>query len=73
MWASKKENEMTDAEKLAVKALAHYIVDQALPAVIDAEAAKLPEAYAPLVKAILKEVEPALIAKVDAYIDAKLV
>jgi hypothetical protein len=63
---------MTDAEKTAVKALAHYIVDHALPAIIDAEASKLPEAYAPLVKAILKEIEPALLAKVDAYIDEKL-
>lgn len=63
---------MTDLEKQSVKALAHYVVDTALPAVIDAEASRLPEAYAPLVKAILKEIEPALISKIDAYIDEKL-
>jgi hypothetical protein len=63
---------MTDAEKQLIKDLAHYMVDVALPKIIDAEVGKLPEAYGPMVQVILKALEPELVKALDKYVDEKL-
>lgn len=64
---------MSEAEKAALKAIAHYLIDQAEPAIIDAEVAKIKN---PAVLAVVKQLEsailPVLIKKEDDAVDAKL-
>ena len=61
---------MTAAEVAIVKALLHEVVDQELPALVQAEEAKLPAAYVPIVQAVSTALMPALVALIDAKIDA---
>lgn len=61
---------MNDAEKAIGKKLLHMLADDAMPALLDAEVSKLPEPYMSVVKLILADLEPKLLAALDAKIDA---
>lgn len=60
---------MSDAEKQALKALAHYLIDQAEPAIIDAELAKISN---PQILAVAKILEASLLPLAIKAQDAKV-
>ena len=61
---------MSDAEKKAIKDLAHDLVDKHLPALIEAELAKLSPAYVAAASLIEGALKPVIISWLDAKIDA---
>lgn len=67
-----KESQMSPAEKALLHAFVRDLADKYLPELLNEEVGKIPAPYGELVKAALAALEPALIAKLDAIIDAAI-
>lgn len=61
---------MTDSEKLILKDLAHLFVDKELDVLLKDLIAKIPAQYGPIVGLVEQAALPAIVAALDAKIDA---